>query len=199
MTSSLFLACGLAFLVGSIPTAFLAGKYLGRIDIRKHGSGNVGATNAVRVMGKRIGLAVFALDWLKGLLPTVFFAPIFLNDPSPEARVWVGFCAILGHIFTPFLGFRGGKGIATGGGVICGGYPVIFAIAIGAWAVCFFTSRIVSISSLVALVALILCAIIFPIPIWGKLYFLTIVLLGAWTHRSNISRIKRGDENKVGK
>ena len=118
----------IAFLAGSTPTAYLAGRSFKRIDIRQYGSGNVGATNAFRVLGKKIGAFVFIIDFLKGSLP-VFFLPLLLPanhlDPK-EAGLWIGTGAIAGHVFTPFLGFKGGKGIATGAGVLCGAFPFLF-------------------------------------------------------------------------
>ncbi|MGH7197341.1 MAG: glycerol-3-phosphate 1-O-acyltransferase PlsY, partial [Candidatus Omnitrophota bacterium] len=146
-----------SFFVGSLPTAYLAGKYLKETDIRQHGSGNVGATNAFRVLGKRIGAVVFALDLAKGALPTWFMTRVVFPETIPvDWAVWAGLGAILGHIYTPFLGFKGGKGIATGAGVILAVYPAVFWIVISVWVLSFFLSRIVSLSSIIALVAMLI-------------------------------------------
>src|SRR3989344_8484133 len=122
----LFLA---AFTIGSFPTAYVVGRVVKKIDIRQHGSGNVGATNVFRVLGKKYGLLVFAIDFLKGAAAVWLVYLLLKNPSSPIASrcpafltsqslaLWIGLGAILGHVFTPYLRFKGGKGIATGAGV----------------------------------------------------------------------------------
>ncbi len=188
-----------AFLSGSIPTAYIAGKLSRGIDIRSFGSGNVGATNAFRVFGKKVGAIVFIVDFLKGFLP-VFILPLFLpakNLDVHEAGLWVGTGCILGHVFSPFLGLKGGKGIATGGGVLCGSFPFIFLFVIGSWVIVFIITRIVSISSLVALLVLIVTSIVFGLKTPVIVLISIIVLFLVWTHRSNISRLTQGKESKI--
>src|SRR3989338_8540646 len=153
----------LAFFLGSIPTAYLAGRIFKGIDIRQHGSGNVGATNALRVMGKKIGALVFFIDFIKGFLP-VFLLSKFTTGLTPdprEAGLWLGVAAISGHVFTPFLGFKGGKGIATGAGVLLGVFPLLFFCVLFVWISVFVTTRIVSISSLTSLVCLVGLSVLF--------------------------------------
>jgi glycerol-3-phosphate acyltransferase PlsY len=193
------IATAVCFLVGSLPTAYLAGRIFKGVDIRQFGSGNVGATNAFRVLGKRIGALVFAVDLAKGALPTWFMTRIVFPDTIPtDWAVWAGLGAILGHIYTPFLGFKGGKGIATGSGVILAVYPAVYAIVIGVWGLAFMATRVVSLSSLIALLAMVVTVFLYPMGWFSRAFFFAIFSLGAWTHRSNISRLKRGEEKKIG-
>ena len=199
-STSLTLFWATAFLIGSTPTAYLAGRIFKGIDIRRHGSGNVGATNAVRVLGKKIGALVFVVDFLKGFLPACLL-PLFLaanNLDAREAGLWIGTGAIVGHVFTPFLNFKGGKGIATGAGVLCGAFPLLFIITLVAWLGIFAWTRIVSISSLVSLVTLLIGAITLRLRSPVIFLFILIVLFIVWTHRSNIMRLIRGKENRLG-
>ena len=189
----------ISFLVGSIPTGYLIAKYVKKIDIRQHGSGNVGATNVLRVAGKGLGAVVFVLDFLKGLVPVLLFTSIFGSDERlRDMNVWVGLGAILGHIYSPFLRFRGGKGIATGGGVVCGTYPILFLAAILTWALAFIIFRYVSVSSLASLLALLVGCLLWREIGWNaRIFFFLIVGLGFWTHRGNITRLFKGEEGKI--
>ena len=185
-----------AFFLGSIPTAFWAGKILKGMDIREFGSGNVGATNAFRVLGKGIGSFVFIFDFLKGVTPIYLFS--YMNPAAQSiSPLLVGLAAILGHVFTPFLGFRGGKGIATGAGVLLASYPVFFLIAIAVWIAAFKLTKIVSLSSLLAVVALLISAIFGSPDNKVRLFFLGMTLFVFWTHRSNIIRLKKGEERPI--
>ncbi|OGW82527.1 MAG: acyl-phosphate glycerol 3-phosphate acyltransferase [Omnitrophica bacterium RIFCSPHIGHO2_02_FULL_51_18] len=187
-----------AFLAGAFPTAYLFVRGLKGADIREHGSGNVGATNAARVLGKKIGILIFAIDFLKGLLPALvlarFTAPVF-NLSYPELVEFIGFASILGHIFTPFLGGKGGKGIATGAGAICAGYPPIFALMAMVWFLALFLSRkTISVSSLTAAGSFILFSVMLKCPSTIVSYSILLFLLALWTHRSNIYRLFQGNE-----
>src|SRR6476620_4945222 len=149
--------CALAgYLAGSLPFGYFAGKLKG-VDIRQHGSGNIGATNAIRVLGKGIGIPVFILDMLKGWLP-VLGASSWLGHQGYSvemvsvAKAVTGFSAVLGHMFTCWLGFKGGKGVATMAGVLIGIEPIAMLGALGAWLVVFFTTRYVSLASLASAV-----------------------------------------------
>ncbi len=197
----------LCYLLGSIPIGFLAAKAKG-IDIRKVGSGNIGATNVIRTLGKRIGMGVLFGDVLKGWLAVAVVAEaVYLvfgsSDVRPEfkphydtLRIIAGISAILGHNFTCWLGFKGGKGVATTGGVLIAWLPLTFLAVIGIWAVVFFTTRYVSLGSIVAAVAL-------PIAAWqlnGRREMIIIsAVVGALVivqHRSNIRRLLAGTENR---
>ena len=188
-----------SFLIGSIPTAYLAGKYFGKIDIRQHGSGNVGATNAFRVLGKKIGLFVFLVDFLKGYTPAFFLSKILpINILRAEAVLLIGMAAILGHVFSPFLSFRGGKGIATGAGAVCAAFPLLFLLTLSSWTLILFWSRYVSLSSVLCLVVMVLSSFFLTVckPVsWILSLYL---LIAIWTHRDNLKRLFQGKEKKIG-
>ena len=184
----------ISFFTGAIPTAYLAGKYLRGIDLRKEGSGNVGATNALRVMGKGIGYSVFIIDFLKGLLPALFMSRIYPAVGTLSATCWVGLAAILGHIFSPFLSFKGGKGIATGAGVTCAVNTPFFFVSIALWALIFLTTKTVSISSILAVLSLVILSFLFKFE-WPTFPFFVLLFgIALWTHRENIRRLLRGEE-----
>lgn len=187
-----------AFFCGSLPTAFIVAKKIKGIDIRHHGSGNVGATNAFRVLGKGPGSFVFAVDFLKGFLPVWFFSNSSANAFSC-APLLVGVFAILGHIFTPFLGFRGGKGVATGSGVLAGSHPVLFALSFLSWVLIFICTKIVSISSILAVIVLSVSAWVMAPGEASTFLLSALSAFVLWTHRANISRLLRGEEKPVGK
>ncbi len=187
-----------AFACGSLPTAFLVAKRLKGIDIRQHGSGNVGATNAFRVLGKGPGSFVFLIDFLKGLVPVLVFSQSQHNTASYAPPV-IGVFAIMGHIFTPFLKFKGGKGVATGSGVLAASHPLFFGMAFGTWILCFLVTRIVSISSVLSVIVLSLSAWVLR-PGESATYVLTALsLFVLWTHRSNMKRLLKGEEKRIGK
>jgi acyl phosphate:glycerol-3-phosphate acyltransferase len=184
-----------AYVAGSIPSAWLAGKAKG-VDLRKHGSGNLGATNAWRVLGWKIGLLVYAVDTLKGALP-VFLLPRPAAQPE-LAAVAYGVAAIVGHVRPVFLGFqRGGKGVATAGGVFFALAPVALGIAFAAFVVVFLASGFVSLGSLTA-------AVVLPVALFaldrtpGPVFVVSLVVAAFvfWTHRANIGRLRRGEESR---
>jgi glycerol-3-phosphate acyltransferase PlsY len=189
-----------AFFLGAVPNGYLAGRLLKGIDIRQQGSGNVGATNVFRVLGKGPGLTVFALDFLKGALPVFLFTRFFsVTDYPPLTAFAAGFCAVLGHMFTPFLGFKGGKGVATSAGALCAAFPLNFLAALCAWMVVFSVSRIVSVSSLSAVLVLLFSVLWSPQAAQTSAVFLGLVLVAFWTHRANIRRLIKGEEYRFGK
>ena len=196
--------CG--YLSGSVPFGYLAGKLKG-IDIRQHGSGNIGATNAIRVLGKGIGIPVFLLDMLKGWLP-VWLAASWITHTGAAVeivsvgKVLAGFAAVIGHMFTFWLGFKGGKGIATTGGVLWG---ISRAGMLGGWIgflTFLFAFRYVSLGSLAAAVGV---PTAMAIQMWreGKWDFvllgfgIVVMILAFIRHRSNIQRLLAGTENKA--
>ena len=191
-----------SYLVGSVPAGYLMGKMRG-IDIRQHGSGNIGATNVYRVMGRSWGLSAFAFDFLKGFLP-LFLVRQFaiVNDGSwPVSLLLVacGIAAILGHNYTPWLGFKGGKGIATSAGVLGALMPWVLAIALSLWIIAVLLTRYVSIASLLAATVLPIAAAFFYRGQW--IYFGLCCLAGGlavWRHRSNIRRLIDGTESRIG-
>ncbi len=194
MTNAVLIAFAVGgFACGSLPTAYLVGRVRGT-DIRKHGSGNVGATNAFRVFGKSVGLFVFAVDFAKGAVPVLVF---LRSGGDPNLAAWIGLAAILGHVFTPFLGFKGGKGVATGAGVLTITQPLLFAGGMGVWVGCFLVTRIVSISSLASLAAVNVLAYTMPIGNHSRAALFCILVLVAWTHRDNLARLRAGTEKKI--
>jgi glycerol-3-phosphate acyltransferase PlsY len=182
-----------AFLMGCIPTAYWVGKAVKNRDIRQHGSGNVGATNAFRVFGRGAGLLVLLIDLLKGAVPVY----AVLGKQPPIYLLMVGSTAVLGHVFNPFLGFKGGKGVATASGVLLAVYPGLFGVTAIVWGLSFFVSRIVSLSSLLAVTALCLASFIWVADGTVRSFFFAIAGLIFWTHRSNIGRLLRGKEEKL--
>ena len=197
MTDAALLAAGLAasYAAGSIPTAYLAGKAKG-VDLRKHGSGNLGATNAWRVLGWRVGLAVYGVDTLKGFLPVLLLPrPV---GHAELAAIAYGVAAIVGHVRPAFLGFqKGGKGVATAGGVFLALAPVPFVIALGVFLGVFLATGYVSAGSLSAAVALPFALFVYvgrPSP--TVILALLVALFVFWTHRANIGRLRRGEESR---
>jgi len=188
----------IAYLAGSIPSAYIAGRIRG-VDLRKHGSGNLGATNVVRVLGPRIGAVVFLADVLKGFLP-VYYLPIVADTLQPELWALIyGVAAILGHVKPIFLlGRGGGKGVATATGVFLALAPIPMLISMATWIIVFWISRYVSLASLCG-------AIVLPVAIYVQrrdahsAVFIASVVIAAfvfWTHRANIGRLRRGEEHR---
>lgn len=218
MTTALLCALG-GYLVGSIPVGLLIGLSRG-VDIRRHGSGNIGATNAGRVLGKRFGLLCFGLDMLKGLVPALISGWLLgaigrLDLPPDRALLWLGVaaCPMLGHIFPVWLGFKGGKGISTGLGVMLGVFPVLSIAAAGAvavWALTLRLTRMVGISSVIAALSMPLSVGAIaaaaaagdgpqPARLWPYAAVTgALALLTVWTHRGNIQRTLAGTEPRIG-
>lgn len=193
-----WLCLAIAYVAGSIPSAFIAGKLNG-VDLRGHGSGNLGATNVVRVLGTKIGVTVFLADALKGFLPVYFLPPIADTLRPGSWALAFGVAAIFGHVKPVFLlGRGGGKGVATGAGVFAALAPLASAIAFSIWLLVFFTTRYVSVASLAGAAAL-------PIAIFliardrSSMVFMASLVIAAfvvWNHRANIGRLRRGDEHR---
>lgn len=187
------LPLGAAFLLGSLPFGFWLGCLKG-VDVRTKGSGNIGATNVGRILGKGWGYFVFALDFGKGWLAVWVAQKI--GDPSDVWIVTAGLFAVLGHVFTPWVGFRGGKGVATSAGVLLALTPMVGLLVAGVWGGTFLVSRIVSVASLLA-------ATVFPLlvhqldPGRTALQWVAWVLaLLVWIrHRANVKRLLQGKEN----
>jgi glycerol-3-phosphate acyltransferase PlsY len=228
----------IAFLLGSIPFGLLIAKSKG-VDIRQHGSGNIGATNVLRVMGKKLGITCLLLDMLKGLIPTVLAISLirFTGQPTgmsiapllPHAHVFPaeqqftaqllvvlsGLFSILGHNYSPWVGFKGGKGIATSAGVVIALMPAAIVLLILVWALLFLTTRYVSVASIGAAAVLPILThfgarfhhlnndpaqpTLWQAGTWNKPLFafsVVIAALAIWKHRSNIQRLMAGTENR---
>lgn len=194
-----------AYLLGSVPFALVIGKGIYGVDVRKQGSGNIGTTNVFRVLGSRAGALVFAGDLLKGFIPVY----ISLHLPASLAADYstvenIGLVAVLaagaaiaGHTFPLFLKFKGGKGVATGAGTILALMPALFLITFAVFWVVLLVTRTVSISSLTAVTAL--C---FEVIVTGQpTSYIVFTLIGTavifYAHRSNIERLRKGEENRV--
>jgi glycerol-3-phosphate acyltransferase PlsY len=193
--------------MGSIPFGFLIAKTQG-IDIRTVGSGNIGATNVFRSVSKKLGVITFALDFLKGycgaaLLPllanAIASAPLegLVADILP---VFCGALTIAGHNWTCFLGFKGGKGIATSAGMLMGLSPLGVSIALTLWFVIFVTTRYVSVASICA--ALTMAVLVWPLHlkthgVWFPAVLTLLAALAIWKHRSNIARLRAGTESRI--
>ena len=196
----------LSYLVGSIPTAYIFGKVFKGIDIRKHGSGNVGATNAFRVLGPGMGAAVLVLDALKGVIGVVPVADFILKQQAVNElliRVLCGVVAVLGHSFTVFLNFKGGKGMAATLGVLIGLslkfsiLKIILLSEILIWLMVFLFSRIVSLASLVSAVTFPVFFIVLrqPWPLILMSLGLSVFIIAR--HKSNIYRLSRNQEPRL--
>ena len=195
-----------SYLLGSLPFGFLVGRAHG-VDIRSEGSGNIGATNVFRVVGRGWGLLVFALDFLKGLVP-VLLAPWLALQAGGGGSLaslpllLAGLAAILGHNYPCWLGFRGGKGVATSGGALVGIMPWVALVGLVAWLLVFLPTRYVSLASIVA--ALALPVAYYALAGWRggfepALFALALVIaaLAVWRHRGNIARLLNGTEHRM--
>lgn len=216
----------LAFLLGSIPFGLIIAKIKG-IDIRNHGSGNIGATNVFRIVGKKYGLTCLLLDALKGFIPCVIgisliryagmknpmmvsaLLPFSAEFPILNAQVFqvlTGLCCVLGHNYSPWIGFKGGKGIATSAGVLIALMPAAVVILILIFTAVLFATRYVAVASMVAAATLPL------LTLWGSwfhgkiqngtwnkpLFFFSVLIavLAIWKHRANIGRLRKGTESR---
>lgn len=195
------LALALSYVSGSLPFAWLAGKAAG-VDLRQQGSGNLGATNVFRVLGWKIGVAVFLADALKGALPVLLLPPRIASQMDPTLwAIACGVAAIAGHVRPIFLRFRkGGKGVATAAGVFFALAPVPMLVTFAVFVAVVLASGYVSLGSL-------LSAIMLPtLLLWTQgprspLFIVSIVIATFvfWTHRANIGRLRRGEEHRFGK
>jgi glycerol-3-phosphate acyltransferase PlsY len=185
---------GLAYLIGSFPTSYLIGRIRG-IDLREHGSRNLGTTNTFRVLGAWSAIPVLVVDVLKGLGPALWFVTW---DGAGDTRLAVvyGLAAIIGHVWSVFLGFRGGKGIATGAGVLLALAPVTTIIAVLIWIGIVSLTRIVSAASLAAASVVPFLAWLMDQPRHTVTFCFVVACFVWWTHRDNLRRLLNGTENK---
>ncbi|MCF7793269.1 MAG: glycerol-3-phosphate 1-O-acyltransferase PlsY [Candidatus Cloacimonetes bacterium] len=198
---NLILSFIFAYLLGSIPTSYIMGKLVKGIDIRQHGSGNVGATNALRILGTKIGIITLIFDIGKGIV-AVQIGKMLNPDFTNLMLIGFGLFAILGHIFTIFLSFKGGKGVATSAGVFIALIPVPVTITLTVFIVTVWISRYVSLGSILAAVSLFCVELIININNnFEDLEILIFVFLIAFfvviRHTANIKRLLAGNENKI--
>lgn len=205
----------LSYLIGSIPNSIIISKAVSGIDIRKYGSGNAGGTNVLRVLGWKYGLIVIFLDALKGaiavvLIARLFYGPLPFENVSPFddftlIQIIAGMSAVIGHIWTVFAGFKGGKGIATALGMLLTLITVDMLIAVGVFTLVVLISRYVSLGSIIAAISVPATLFIrenlfhVDIPGYSTLFpfILGITALVIFTHRKNLIRLLRGNENKI--
>ena len=191
----------LSYLMGGIPFGYLVGKWVKGIDIRKSGSGNIGATNVARVIGKKWGVVVFILDFLKGVLP--LFLAFSIKGCSPLVFLLVALGCVAGHNWSVFLKFKGGKGVSTSLGVITGlsfKFPQLIiplSLALGGWIVIFFLFHYVSLASLISATVFCLFCIISSLPWEIKGFSLLILFFIIIRHTKNISNLLKNKELKV--
>jgi glycerol-3-phosphate acyltransferase PlsY len=198
-----FLLIILAYLIGSIPTAIIISKRFFGIDIRDYGSGNMGATNAFRVLGPKYGTIVMTLDVAKGMVAVglFYFLPYYLTDELQRTNfmIGLGLAAVVGHIFPVFANFKGGKGVATILGMLIAVQPVVALTCLGVFVVVLFLTRYVSLSSILA-------AVMLPISvlwIWNehelsyRIFAVLVAFLVIVTHQKNIGRLIKGAESRV--
>ena len=198
-----FLLIILAYLIGSVPTALIISKRFFGIDIRDYGSGNMGATNAFRILGPKFGTIIMVLDILKGMFAVglFYFLPYYLSNELARTNfmIGLGLAAVLGHIFPIFAGYKGGKGVATLLGMLIAVQPVVAVCCVAVFVVVLLLTRYVSLSS-------ILGAIMLPVSvlwIWNehelsyRIFALSVALLVIITHQKNIGRLIKGRENRI--
>lgn len=188
------LAVLLSYLAGSIPTGLWLGRRFRGVDIREHGSKNIGATNTMRVLGKKLGALALVGDAAKGLVAVLVFGRL---GPWEHLPLACGLAAILGHTASVFLRFKGGKGVATGGAVFAALTPIPASISVVAFAVVVALTRMVSAGSIIAAVVLAAAVIGMKAPWPTQAAAGAVALFVVWKHRSNIGRILRGEENRL--
>lgn len=190
-----------SYLAGSLPTSFVVGRIFGGVDLRSEGSGNLGATNVYRALGMRVAVPVGLVDVAKGWLPAWAF-PMLDGGAADGWAVAYGAAAILGHTFSCWVRFRGGKGVATAGGAFLALSPIAVLSALLVWILVFATRGIVSLASIAAAVALPVTVVVRDTLDGSRDPWVTgfAVLAGTfivWAHRSNIGRLLRGEEKRI--
>lgn len=198
----------IAYLIGSIPWGFIIAKVNG-IDIREHGSGNIGATNVLRTLGKKWGIPCFILDFIKGLAPVIITKILISDEVVPAtatlATVIAALGTVVGHIYTIFLKFKGGKGIATSAGCLLALAPYPLLIGIAVWVTFFYSTRYVSLASIAAAASLPVNALACNQFFNGsatnaEIILLTVLgVLAIYRHKSNITKLLNGTENRFEK
>ena len=189
----IFLAIVCGYFLGSIPFGLFIGLKVKGIDIREHGSGNIGATNVTRIVGKKWGITAFILDVIKGF----FAGKIGFWLAGPIGGVAGGVAAIAGHMLPIWLNFKGGKGIATGLGFLFAVMPITGIVGFSTWAVVTFISGYVSLGSICAVIMVLLFAIFYEEYVLYKVLLFIFVSLIIYKHRSNMQRLRKGTESKI--
>lgn len=194
------LLLAVSYLLGAVPTSYLVGRGVYGVDLRTRGSGNLGATNTFRELGWKAALPVMLFDVFKGWLPTWLFASLLLK-PTFGWTLAFGTAAIVGHVFSVWVRFRGGKGVATSAGVFLALAPWAVLVGFVVFVALVLTTRIVSLGSIAAAVALPV-AVIFTPHVGGRAliwFTVALALFVVWAHRANVRRLLRGEENRFGR
>jgi acyl phosphate:glycerol-3-phosphate acyltransferase len=192
-----------AYLIGSIPTALIISKYFFDIDIREYGSGNMGATNTFRILGPKFGTIVMVGDMLKGILAVALynFLPYYLTNELDRTNLMIGLgmAGVAGHVYPIWAQFRGGKGVATLFGMLLAIQPIVAASCVGVFLLVLFLTRYVSLSSILAGVALPICVlwIYNEKEVFYRVFAVAVAALVVLTHQKNISRLLKGNESRV--
>jgi len=186
----------ICYLLGSLPFGYIVGKLFKKIDIREFGSGNIGATNAFRILGPSLASLVVMGDIGKGILSIYLLK--YLNIDSSLILTIAGLAVICGHDWSLFLGFKGGKGIATTFGVVFALNPIISILAVMVWGVVLIISRYASLSSICAIISIFVFTILFKQPYEYIGFSAIIIILGIFNHKENIKRLKSKKESKFG-
>lgn len=194
MMMELLIACVASYLIGSIPNGLILGKGIWGVDLRKHGSNNIGATNAWRIIGKKAGVSIFLLDMVKGVIGAglgIFYAG------SPLAGVLCGILAVIGHSWSIFLGFKGGKSVSTGLGVLMMLMPKVAFIVFLVWLAVVFVTQYVSLGSIIGAALVPVLAYIFSMPMEYFVFGVLAAVFIIYRHKANIDRLLHGRENKI--
>ncbi len=186
----------ICYLLGSIPFGYIMGKLFKKVDIREFGSGNIGASNALRTLGPLLASLVIIGDVGKGILS--IYLVKYLNIDSSLILTIAGLAVICGHDWSLFLGFKGGKGIATTFGVVLALNPTISILAVTVWGVVLITSKYASLSSICALISILIFTILFKQPYEYIVFSAIILIIGIFKHKGNIKRLKSKKERKIG-
>jgi glycerol-3-phosphate acyltransferase PlsY len=199
MTAGQGLCLVASYLVGAFPTSYLAARWFGGIDLREHGSKNLGATNLYRVLGWRFALPVGLIDVAKGAVPVLVFAPL-VSDSELFALI-AGMTAIVGHVYSVFVRFKGGKGVATAAGVMLALTPIALAVSLVVWVALVFLTGYVSVGSIAAAAIFPLAVLLLEHPSIPEILWLDVGVAAGiiWLHRANIQRLLKGTENRFGR
>ena len=197
MDAALWLAA--SYLAGAIPTSYLAGRLFRGIDLREHGSRNLGATNLYRTLGWRYAIPVGLFDIAKGAIPVLLFAPRVSS--SQLFALACGVAAMVGHVFSVFVRFRGGKGVATAAGVMLALTPAALGVSLLVWVVLVYATGYVSLGSIVAAAVFPLAVFLIDHPDRPEILWIDVALAAGiiWLHRGNISRLLKGTEHRFGR
>lgn len=188
-----------SYVLGAIPTSHLVSRLFAKIDLREHGSGNLGATNLYRVLGWKYALPVALFDIAKGAIPILVFAPRVTD--SQLFALACGVAAMLGHVFSVFVGFKGGKGVATAAGVMLGLTPLALAVSAVVWVLLVLLTGYVSLASIAAAAVLPVAVYLLERPTTAELLWIDAAVAAGviFLHRRNIQRLIRGTENRFGR